>query len=99
VRNNFRTPFLFLGKDGEKLTPSGVQRRLSEIGVRAGLALSPHRLRHTFAKNLVEAGVSLEKVASLLGHDSLDTTRIYLTPSQADLQEAVERLNGGYGLE
>ena len=99
VRGDYPTPFLFLGKGGEKLTPSGVQRRLSEIGARVGVELSPHRLRHTFAKNLVEAGVSLEKVASLLGHDSLDTTRIYLTPSQADLQEAVERLNGGYGLE
>ena len=92
VRGDSPTPFLFLGKGGEKLTPSGVQRRLSEIGARAGVELSPHRLRHTFAKALVEAGVSLEKVASLLGHDSLDTTRVYLTPSQADLQEAVERL-------
>jgi integrase/recombinase XerC len=43
---------------------------------------------------LVEAGVGLERVAALLGHESLDTTKVYLTPSMADLQEAVERVSG-----
>jgi len=44
--------------------------------------LTPNILRHTFAKNLVNAGVSLEKVATLLGHASLNTTRIYVTTDQ-----------------
>ncbi|MGQ9555853.1 MAG: tyrosine-type recombinase/integrase [Anaerolineae bacterium] len=84
--------WLFLGKGGKELTPSGVQRRLGELGRQAGVELTPHALRHTCAKRLVDAGVSLEKVAAILGHESLDTTKVYLTPSLADLQEAVDRV-------
>ena len=51
--------------------------------------VSPHTLQHTFAKRLVDAGVSLEKVATLLGHSNLNTTRIYLTPGRQDLENAV----------
>jgi len=51
---------------------------------------SPHSLRHTFCKNLVDAGVGLEKVAALAGHESLDTTRRYCSPSEHDLARAVE---------
>ena len=55
-------------------------------------AVSPHALRHSFAKNLVDAAVGLEKVATLLGHASLDTTRIYTQPSATDLQPATEKV-------
>ena len=55
---------------------------------------TPHILRHTFAKNLVDAEVSLDRVAALLGHENLNTTRIYTTPSVPDLTEVVERLEG-----
>ncbi|WP_413467294.1 tyrosine-type recombinase/integrase [Pleurocapsa sp. FMAR1] len=40
--------------------------------------VSPHQLRHTFCKNLVNAGVSLEKVAILAEHDNLEITQRYL---------------------
>jgi integrase/recombinase XerC len=60
---------------------------------RAGLDdVSPHTLRHSFAKNLVDADVGLEKVATLLGHERLETTRIYTQPSEADLQIATEKV-------
>ena len=52
--------------------------------------LSCHSLRHTFCKNLVDAGVSLEKVASLAGHESLGTTRRYCEHSPHDLALVVE---------
>jgi len=74
------------------LSSRSVQRIVKRLGRVAGLPhLTPHMLRHTFAKNLVDAGVSLEKIATLLGHSNLNTTRIYITPSQEDLQRAVER--------
>jgi len=53
-----------------------------------------HTLRHTFAKNLVDAGTPLDQVATLLGHESLDTTRIYVRPSRGDLEKAVRRAAG-----
>jgi len=70
-----------------------VQRALVRLGQAAGLTrLTPHVLRHTFAKNLVDSKVGLEKVAALLGHSNLNTTRIYVTPNQRDLEQAVEKL-------
>jgi site-specific recombinase XerD len=60
---------------------------------RAGVeGVTLHTLRHTFAKNLVDAGVGLERVAALLGHNNLNTTRIYTLPGERDLERAVERL-------
>jgi integrase/recombinase XerC len=84
---------LFVGRRGEALTPSGVHRRLANLARRAGIEhLSPHTLRHTFAKNLVDSGVGLERVAALLGHTSLNTTRVYVTPGERDLERAVAEL-------
>jgi site-specific recombinase XerD len=54
--------------------------------------VTPHVLRHSFSKNLVDAGVGLERVAALLGHSNLNTTRIYTTPGMRDLENAVAQL-------
>jgi integrase/recombinase XerC len=81
---------VFMGQRGA-LTPSGVQWLLRKYAYTAHLeALSPHRLRHTFRKRLVDGAVGLEKVAALAGHESLETTRRYCTPSLKDLAQAVE---------
>ena len=62
----------------------------------AGLAgldgISPHTLRHTFARALLATGTPLTDVADLLGHSSLDTTHIYTKASEADLAAIVARL-------
>ena len=84
---------LFISSGG---TPLGrrrsLQRAVSRIGQHIGLELTPSILRHTFGKNLIDAGVSLEKVAALLGHNSLNSTRVYVTSDQQDLEKAVESL-------
>jgi len=74
------------------ITVSVLQRRLAEIGRRAGVEVHPHTLRHTMAKNLVDAGVGLHEVATLLGHSSLNATRVYITPGERDLERALERI-------
>jgi len=75
------------------ISARSLQRVIRRLGDDAGLPdLTPHMLRHTFAKNLVDSGVSLEKVAALLGHSNLNTTRIYITPNQQDLEKAVDQL-------
>ncbi|MHA3124383.1 tyrosine-type recombinase/integrase (plasmid) [Legionella pneumophila] len=84
--------FIFTGQRGA-LSSRGVQLMLNRLKFPEELgAVSPHQLRHTFCKNLVNAGVSLEKIASLAGHERLDTTKLYCQPSFADLSEAVERI-------
>lgn len=84
---------VFTGKRGDELTENGLQRRLSEIVRRANIEATCHSLRHTFAKNLIDAKISIEKVAALLGHSDLNTTRIYTIPSQNDLMQAVGALD------
>jgi integrase/recombinase XerC len=82
---------LFLGQRGEPIQVKTVQRAVTRFARAAGLKdVTPHTLRHTFAKTLIDNGVGLEKVATLLGHESLNTTRIYTTPGLQDLEEAVE---------
>ena len=51
-------------------------------------------LRHSFAIDLVDAGTPLDQVAILLGHESLDTTRMYTQPCGRDLERAVQRAVG-----
>ena len=55
-------------------------------------ALSPHVLRHTCGKRLLDAGAQLTEVAEILGHDDLNVTRRYTQPGAADLQRAADRI-------
>ena len=59
----------------------------------AGLEdVSPHTLRHSFAKQLLDEGVDLVTVSALLGHERLETTAIYTQPGPRDLERAVQKL-------
>jgi integrase/recombinase XerC len=93
VRPDEATAALFLSQKGGRLSSRAIARVIKKIVARADLEdISPHTLRHSFAKNLVDADVGLEKVATLLGHESLETTRIYTQPSEADLQAVTEKV-------
>lgn len=92
-QNAGKKDWIFVGQRG-KLTPRGVQTLFRKYAEPVKLKkLSPHSLRHTFCKNLLNAGVTLEKIALLAGHESLDTTRLYLEPSLKDLTTAVEAIS------
>ncbi|HHE71961.1 MAG TPA: hypothetical protein ENL34_06760 [Chloroflexi bacterium] len=93
VRPETESAALFIGRRGERLGTRAVQRVVARQRSPAGLEnLTPHVLRHTFAKNLVDAGAGLEQVADLLGHSRLETTRIYTRPGRRDLERAVEAI-------
>lgn len=83
-------PWLFPNRRGSHISA----QQLGEVVARyAALAkvkdLSPHHLRHRFGYRMAE-GVPLHRLAQLMGHDSLDTTLLYVRGTKADLQAAVE---------
>ena len=85
---------LFLGQRGP-MNPPGIHYLILKYAYQAHLEdCTAHTLRHTFAKNLVDTGTPLDQVAMLLGHESLDTTKIYTRPGRVDLERAVQRAAG-----
>jgi integrase/recombinase XerD len=75
------------------LFPSGkTKQALSEHARVAKLPdVSPHDLRHRFGYRMAES-VPLHRLAQIMGHDSLDTTRVYVQGTKHDLQQAVETI-------
>jgi integrase/recombinase XerC len=85
---------VFLGQRGP-LSEWGIHAIVKKYAYQARLEdVTAHTLRHSFAKKLVDSSTSLDQVATLLGHESLDTTRIYTQPSERDLEQAVQRAAG-----
>ena len=89
---------LFLSQKGGKLTTSAMGQMIAELVKAAGELVpeetSAHHLRHTFARSyLTQYPGDLVGLATLLGHSSLDTTRLYSQPSTAQLSTRVEHLS------
>nr|WP_243137306.1 tyrosine-type recombinase/integrase [Desulfofundulus thermobenzoicus] len=91
LEENPRGP-LFPNRQGKAITTRSVHKLVAEYAYRAKLKnVTPHTLRHTFCKNLIDMKVPIDQVAMLAGHSSLDITKRYTVPSREDLQEAVDR--------
>lgn len=85
---------LFLGQRGP-LNEPGINYLVAKYVHQARLEhCTADTLCHSFVKNLVDAGTPLDQVATLLGHESLDTTRIYTRPSREHIERAVRRAAG-----
>lgn len=71
--------YVFLNKNGTKLTRVGVRKILDKMVSDCGETyhISPHMLRHSFATSLLDNGADIRSVQELLGHESLSTTQIY----------------------
>lgn len=80
--------YLF-ARNGKPISPSGVQSITRRIGESAGIEdCHPHRFRRTCATLALERGMPIERVSYMLGHESLDTTKIYLDLNDEGMKAA-----------
>ena len=79
---------LFISEQtGKRITPGTVQRVFRNACGRSDFVnIHPHILRHSFATRMLASGVDLRYIADLMGHESLDTTRIYTHYSNPKLK-------------
>ena len=84
---------LFINQDGGRITPRSFQRNFKLYLDSAELPadMTPHKLRHSFATHLLDAGADLRSVQELLGHANLSTTQIYTHISSERLKAVYQK--------
>lgn len=94
--HNRRTPEHEQHGDRRRLTKRGIQSIIIRLGTKVGIPrqqLHPHALRHRFGTELTESDVPLNQTGELLGHASLESTKIYLHLAMVKKTEAMDRGN------
>ncbi len=91
--DNRREAVLFINKYGGRITSRSFQRNFKLYLEEAGLPadMTPHKLRHSFATHLLDAGADLRSVQELLGHANLSTTQIYTHISSERMKEVYSK--------
>lgn len=95
-RNAIKNGIIFYGrKRGQPLDSSGIWRMLKRIAVHADVdtkKVYPHSFRHLFAKTYMEKVGNITELADLLGHASIETTRIYTLTSEQEKRRSLNML-------
>ena len=85
--DNNITLFVLLNKPYSRLTESGVELRLREMGKKLGVEkVHPHKFRRTMATRAIEKGMPIEQVQKILGHEQIDTTLRYAMVNQNNVK-------------
>ena len=82
-----KSPALFIGKNGKRLSRKGIWKNYAKYAALAGVSSHVHTLRHSFATELLAGGADLRTVQELLGHADLSTTQIYTHVERSVLKE------------
>lgn len=87
--------YIFLNRFGQRITTRGIAMQLKHFADKYGLkreVVYPHSFRHRYAKNFLEKFNDISLLADLMGHESIETTRIYLRRTANEQQAIVDRV-------
>lgn len=87
--------YIFLNRYGERITTRGIAIQLKHFADKYGLqreVVYPHSFRHRFAKNFLEKFNDIALLADLMGHESIETTRIYLRRTATEQRQIVDKV-------
>lgn len=94
-RKKITTGAIFIGKNGKSLDRSSIWRQMKRLCKAAGVKESkvfPHNLRKLFARTFYGIEKDIAKLADILGHSSINTTRIYIITTGTEHRRKIERL-------
>ena len=91
VKLGRESDFLFINRDGEQLTIRSVNRIVRSYGLKSGIRVTPHMLRHSFATHLLDNGADIRAIQEMLGHESLSTTQVYTHVTAGRLKDAYKK--------
>jgi len=89
------TGFIFLNRYGNRITTRGISGQLKKLAKYYEInptLVYPHSFRHRFAKNFLERYNDISFLADLMGHESIETTRIYLRKTSTEQQAIVDKI-------
>ncbi len=81
---------IFLNHRTQPLRTNGIEWLLKRYGQAIDLHVTPHQLRHTFARQLTEGGMPVTSLSKLLGHSQISTTQIYTAGADPELTQAYQ---------
>lgn len=84
-----------INKYGDRITTRGISGQLKKMAVRYGIdpvVIYPHSFRHRFAKSFLERCNDIAFLADLMGHESIETTRIYLRKTSTEQRAIVDEV-------
>ena len=94
-QSNIHSGFLFLNHNGKQLTTRGIASRLKDFAIKYGIdpaVVYPHSFRHRFAKNFLDRCNNIALLADLMGHESIETTRIYLRKTATEQKALIDEI-------
>lgn len=95
LEDNRTYGYLFLNKYGDRITARGISQQLKNYADKYGLdkkVIYPHSFRHLYAKNFLDKYNDIALLADLMGHESIETTRIYLRRTATEQQNLIDKI-------
>ena len=95
AERNLSSGYIFLNRYGQRITTRGIAIQLKHFADKYGLnreVVYPHSFRHRFAKNFLDKFNDIALLADLMGHESIETTRIYLRRTATEQRQIVDKV-------